>query len=167
LKLFVCFLDGRVICYHLFLDHLKLPHSLQQHQVTQMTPLNVGRKTCVKSNDTDLIALTALAKPVKKVTIQAEEDLVDQLLELTCNESIISLGPLDLSKSTGLNDLHSEGTPHVTTIDPDWLWLSMNFDDQALELSASFSTLSIAPSLPKPSAALERSTSKDNSQPAA
>jgi hypothetical protein len=89
--------------------------------------------------------LSAPTKPVREVTVQAEEDPVDQLLKMRCNESFISLGPMDWSKSAGLNDSFTAAVEHGT-VD---LWSSMSFDDKALQSLASFSTLSIAPCLPQ------------------
>jgi hypothetical protein len=137
--------------------------------IYHMTPLNVGSKTRMESKagrDTDWMALPAPAKPVKKVTIQTEEDPVDQVTEFRRNESIISLEPMDLSKSAGLNDLFNEAVSQGSTMDPDWPWLSMIFDDEALELSASFSSHCIAPSPPKPSAAVALERTGSCSQPA-
>jgi hypothetical protein len=104
--------------------------------------------------------LSAPAKPVREVTVQAEEDPVDQLLKMRHNESFMSLGPMDWSKSAGLNDSFTAAVEHGT-VD---LWSSLSFDDKALQSLASFSTLSIAPCLPKPNATWERSTSTGNSQ---
>jgi hypothetical protein len=128
---------------------------------------NVGFNTLMesKAGSADWTTLPAPAKPLKEITIQAGEEPVDQLLKMRRNESIISLVPMDLPKSTRLNDLFNQPVPQDTNIDPDWPMLSMNFDDQALQLSASFSSFSIASSLSKPSAALERSTIKGDSQP--
>jgi hypothetical protein len=149
----------------------KLPSSPGDIALTK-TQLEKGAlvdgKTCMESkadHDTDWMALPAPTKSVKEITIQAEDDPVDQLLKMRRNESIISLGPMDLSKSARLNDLFNQPVLQGTAIDPDWPLLSMSFDDQALQLSASLSSLSIASSLPKPSTALERSTSKGDSQP--
>jgi hypothetical protein len=106
--------------------------------------------------------LCAPTRPVREVTVQAEEDPVDQLLKMRLNESFISLGPMDWSKSAGLNDSFTAAVEQGT-ID---LWSSMNLDDKTLQSLTSFSTLSIAPSLPKPNATWERSVSTGKSQTA-
>jgi hypothetical protein len=105
-----------------------------------------------ESNAAPWVTLPTPAKPVREVTVQDEEDPVDQLLKMRRNESIISLGPMDWSKSAGLNDSFTAAAEQ-DTID---LWSSMSLDDKALQSLASFSTLSIAPSLPKPNATWER-----------
>jgi hypothetical protein len=148
----------------------KLPSSSSVTALTQSRLEkggNVGYNTLMecKVGSADWTALPAPAKSMREITIQAGEEPVDQLLKMRRNEPIISLVPMDLPKSTRLNDLFNEPVPQDTNIDPDWPMLSMNFDDQALQLSASFSSFSIASSLSKPSAALERSTIKGDSQP--
>jgi hypothetical protein len=89
---------------------------------------NVDAQESKSGREAPWMSQPAPTKPVREVTLQAEEDPVDQLLKMRRSESIISLGPMDWSKSAGLNDSFTLAAVEQGSVDL-WSSMSMNFND--------------------------------------